>query len=180
MKNIKYLLLLSLIAILLSCQNEEKFDVLTERIQYDVPVKNANVDDNWWVNNIVGPDREELVKGILEKAKNGEIQAYDYFNELLTPDDVRKIGIDTTYKTVKRSTPPYDEYDTMMISKLEWGDITKLRFLEEWKIDKNTFEIKKEVIGIAPVKMVELGGMFYTMPLFWIYLDKNYPARLKE
>ena len=154
MKNIKYLLLLGVVAILFSCENEEKFQFLTERIQYDVPIKNPNVDDNWWVNNIVGPDREDFVKGILEKAKNGEIKVYDYFNELLSPEDVRKIGIDTTFKTVKRNTPPYKEHDTMMVSKLEWGDISKIRFLEEWKIDKNTFKITKEVIGIAPVKMV--------------------------
>ncbi len=180
MKNLSFLLLLALIAILLSCENEEKFQVLTERIQYDVPIKNTDVDANWWVNNIVGPDREELVKGLFNKALNGEIEVYDYFNELLTPDDIRKIGIDTTYKTIQRTTPPYEEYDTMIVTRLDRGDITKLRFLEEWKIDKNTLEIKKKVVGIAPVKMVEMGGKLYSMTLFWIYLDEKYPAVLKN
>jgi len=180
MKNLNLLLLLLLAAFFLSCNNEDKFQNLSERIQYDVPIKNKDVDANWWVNNIVGPDREDLIKGIFEKAQNGEIKVYDYFNELLTPEDVRKIGIDTSYKTIKRNTPPYEEYDTMIVTQLEWEDITKLRFLEEWKIDPKTMDIQKTVIGIAPVKMVTVGGNLYSMPLFWIYLDEKYPAILKN
>ena len=180
MKKINILLFLLVAVFIISCNNDDRFQNLSERIQYDVPIKNNNVDANWWVNNIVGPDREDLIKGIFEKAKNGDIQVYDYFNELLTTDDVKKIGIDTIYKTIKRNTPPYEEYDTMIVSQLEWEDVTKLRFLEEWKIDTKTMDIQKTVIGIAPVKMVNVGGELYSMPLFWIYLDEKYPAILKN
>ena len=180
MKKLNLLLALALMLLILSCNKKDKFDILTERIQYDVPIKNTDVDDRWWVDNIVGPDREDLVKGIFEKASNGELKVYDYFNEILTPDDVKKIGIDTLYKRIKSTSPPYEEYDTMIVTSLDLSDITKLRFLEEWKIDRKTLDIHKRVIGIAPIKMVEMGGNLYTMPLFWFYLDENYPAVLKN
>lgn len=163
---------------IVACGQKDTKNKVAERIQYDVSIKNTDPEAAWWVDNIIGPERERLVKSILSKAFNGEIQVYDYFNEPIDPADVKDIAVDTIYKTLLRTSPPYDEYDTMVVIKLTHEDITKIRFLEEWTFDEGTLEIQKRIIGIAPVKVVKMRGNEYTMPLFWIYLDEKYPAEL--
>ena len=175
-KILLFLLVGSAYFVVISCQQKEKEKLLiTERIQYDVPVKNQNPDDDWWVENIVGPQREKFIKTIMDKAYSGEMPAYDYFNDPLTPEQVKRIGIDTLYQTLMRTTPPYDEYDTMIITKIDYDDITKIRFLEEWTIDEETLEINKKIFGIAPVVVINLSGKDYNMLLFWLYPDEKYP-----
>ncbi len=164
-----------------SCtQHDDSKNVLTERIQYDVPIKNPDPNANWWVQNLVGPDREALVIQIFNKAKSGEIAVYDYFNSPLTPNEVQNMGVDTLIQTLKRNVPPYDEYDTTIITSLKTGDVTKLRFLEEWKMDDQGLLIEKRVLGMAPVKMVDYAGKQYSMPLFWVYFDPEYPGKLLD
>ena len=182
MKNIMFYGFVLLITLAMASCNMEKSNknVLAERIQYDVPIKNADPNADWWVQNLVGPDREALVKQILDKAKSGEVTVYDYFNSPLPTKKVQKIGIDTLIQTLKRNVPPYDEYDTTIITSLKSSDITKLRFLEEWKKDEQGLLIEKRVLGMAPVKMVEYAGKQYSMPLFWIYFDPEYPGKLLD
>jgi hypothetical protein len=174
----KALISLILIAVvfLIGCEQKEvEKNYLTERIQYDVKIKGDDPEADWWVDNIVGPDREKFVRQIIEKARRGEVTAYDYFNNPLTPKQVQKIGVDTLAQTLRRTVEPYDEYDTMIVTKLDYGQVTKIRFLEEWVWDENTLEISKKVLGISPVVMVRVGEQEYNMPLFWVYMDERFP-----
>jgi hypothetical protein len=61
--------------------------------------------------------------------------------------------------------------------KLDPRLITRIRFLEEWSVDKKHFRIVKNVLGIAPLmeNYSETGELRGYMPLFWIYIDKRYP-----
>lgn len=161
-----------------SCQRERYKDILADRIQYDVPVNQADPDLNWWVNNLEGSHREPFIKRIMDAAKNGDIQVYDYFNKPLTIDEVNAIGVDTIYTSLTRTQPPYDEYDTMVIKRIEYRDISKIRFLEEWKWNPKSLEMNKRIIGFGPVFVRQLGEDSYNQLLFWIYLDKEYPDKL--
>lgn len=164
-----------------ACEQDAGEDSLViRRIQYDVPIQNPDPEDDWWVENVVGPQREEILKMVLEKVRKGEVRAYDYFHEPLTPEQIIQLETDTIFKTLKRETAPYDEYDTMIIEKLEISDIKKIRFLEEWSMDKKTLGIEKKVAGIAPVKIVRLEDREFNLLLFWVYLDEAYPAVLKN
>ncbi len=164
---------------LTSCKDntDKSKTVITERIQYDVNIKSPNPDYDPWVQNIDRRKRMTFVNKIMDAAYSGKIQAYDYFNNPLTVEQVKLIGVDTIYQTLKRVYPPYDEYDTVIISKFELKDITKIRFLEEWYIDEDNLEIEKKITGIAPVieKYDQSGNLLGSQPLFWLYLDKNYP-----
>jgi hypothetical protein len=176
--NTKLLVSLVLVAVvfLTGCeQKEPEKNYLTERIQYDVKIKGDDPEADWWVENIVGPDREKFVKQIIEKARKGEVTAYDYFNNPLTPEQVQEIGVDTLIQTLHRTVEPYYEYDTMIVTSLDYKQVSKIRFLEEWEWDENSLEIKKRVIGISPIVMVKYGDQEYNMPLFWVYLDERYP-----
>lgn len=145
--------------------------LLTEKIQYDVSIKSPNPDYDWWVQNIERPQREKFTLNLIESAYNGKIKVFDYFNNPLSINEVKSIGVDTTYRTLTRDFPPYSEFDTIIVSRFKISDITKIRFLEEWFLDEKTFVIEKKVIGIAPlVDKYDANGNFLGLQLlFWIY-----------
>lgn len=164
------------VVIVAGCSRKEKTEVLATRIQYDVPVSSNDPQLDWWVNNLEGSRRDPFVKRLIEAAEKGEVQAYDYFNEPLTPEQVISLRQDTIFERLVREYPPYEEYDTMIIQKTDYRDVVKIRFLEEWKWDPDKLTVEKRVIGISPVAVKEFGGAVYNRPLFWIYTDKNYPG----
>jgi hypothetical protein len=172
-----FLSTLFLIALFACNRNSNKQEILTEKIQYDVPVINGDPQLDWWVNNIEGSKREPFLKRIMEAAEKGEVRVFDYFNHPLTPQQLPAQCIDTIYRTLVRSYPPYEEYDTMTINAVSYKDITKIRFLEEWTWEPGSVNIEKKVIAIGPVVQREIAGESFNQLLFWIYLDDRYPAR---
>ncbi len=166
---------------LVSCQQQSKKDIITKRIQYDVNIKSPDADWDWWIQNIVGPDREKLVDMIMDGALSGKFQAYDYFSDSIAPGDIEYMLADTLYLTYKRTVPPYDSYDTTVIMKIRREDIQRIRFLEEWKIDPETMQFEKKIIGIGPVaRRIDMQGIERWQPLFWIYTDKEFVQSLKN
>jgi hypothetical protein len=177
--NLKFATALVLImTLILSCSDRSgKNEVLTSKIQYDVPVNNNDPQLDWWINNIEGSRREPFLQRIIEGAQKGDVKVYDYFNNPLTPSQIMAIGSDTIYQTLLRSFPPYDEYDTLIIRSITYRDILKIRFLEEWNWNPETLEIDKKVLAIGPVIQKEIAGESFNQLLFWIYLDKRYPEK---
>lgn len=175
------------ILFLFSCQNGkndkhiERPDnkvVLADLIQYDVFIKNPDPDQEWYVQNMEGRDRDQFVKRIMYAANSGDHRLYNYFfNTPLTPEEINAIFNKTDSVTMQRPSPPYDWYDTVMVSKLNEKDITKVRFLEEWYIDKEKLIIEKKIVGIAPLleNYNEYGDFRGYIPMFWMYLDEKYP-----
>lgn len=167
---------LFLVALLADSCNSKK-EILAEKIQYDVPIISNNPQLDWWINNIEGSKREPFQKRIMEAAEKGDIRIYDYFNKPMTPGQIQAITTDTIYRTLTRTYPPYEEYDTMTIESISWRDITKIRFLEEWEWNPQTLEITKKVLGIGPLVNREHGGENYNQLLFWVYFDKRLPGK---
>ncbi len=186
MKTIKPLLSLPVILLMvfiLSCNNDKKnLSLITERIQYDVFIN--TIDSNnlgWWVQNIEGVKREKFVKSILDIAASGKVKAYDYNNDPLTVNDVKSILCEIDSVQLQRPYPPYEEYDTILKNEVMVNDVVKVRFMEEWYMDDKNLQINKKVAGIAPmVKSFAPDGTFrgYRF-LFWLYFDKDYPAKIK-
>ena len=147
-----------------------------KKIQYDVSIKSPDPSYDHWIQNIEESKRLLLVETMLNAAYDGRLQAYDYFNKPMTLDELRSIGVDTIYKILTRTYPPYEEYDTIITTKLDIHDLNRVRFLEEWTMDQQTLEIEKKVIGIAPVmdKFDGEGSLIAQQPLFWLYLDPNH------
>lgn len=157
--------------IFFSCSSKEEKEIITKKIQYDVRVKSLNTNYDPWIENIPSPDRFSFVQQLLDAAYKGEIEVYDYFNKALSLTELKSLGVDTMYKTLPRSYPPYEEYDTIIVNRFSIQDINKIRFLEEWSMDKNRLTFDKKVIGIAPVidKYDQHGNLLGKQPLFWIY-----------
>ncbi len=175
-------ILIVLALIIQSCKQEKpKGELITKKIQYDVNIKSPDPNWDWWIQNLVGPEREKLVNLIMDGALSGKFQAYDYFNEPISPAEIKMMLADTTYETLKRDYPPYEEYDTAVVIKINRSDIKRIRFLEEWRIDTNTMQFTKKVFGIGPVaQRPDFQGIMRWQPLFWIYTDKDFLKELKK
>lgn len=155
MKSFRQILLFAILLVLASlsaCMGpSDNNEVLTSKIQYDVPVNNGDPQLDWWINNIEGSKREPFLQRIMDAAQKGEVRIFDYHNNSLTPLQLQAIITDTIYRTLVRPYPPYEEYDTMVISNKTYRDISKIRFLEEWNWNPGSVEINKKVIAIGPV-----------------------------
>jgi len=157
-----------------SCNNDTS-NGIAKKIQYDVNIKSPNPDYDWWIQNLPGPEREILVEMIIEGAKSGKFQAYDYFNEPISKYDVRSILSDTVILTIERTTPPYDIYGTSIVNTVYNEDLQRLRFMEQWEINPVNLKIEKKILAIAPIaKRIDMTGVERWMPLFWIYTDDDY------
>lgn len=152
-------------------------EVLTSKIQYDVPVNNNDSQLDWWINNIEGSKREPFLKRMMEAAENGDVKVFDYYNKPMTPAQVKYFSTDTIYQTLLRTRPPYEEYDTMIIESVTYRDIVKVRFMEEWKWDRRSLEMDKKIVAIGPVIEKEIAGARFTQLLFWISLDESFPGK---
>lgn len=157
--------------------NSHKQEILTERIQYDVPVISGDPQLDWWINNIEGSKRDPFLQRIIQAAEKGEVRVFDYFNNPLTSEQILSIGSDTIYQTLLRNYPPYEEYDTMIVRSISYRDIIKIRFMEEWSWNPESLEMEKKVLGLGPVIQKEIAGESFNQLLFWIYLDERFPAK---
>lgn len=165
-----------------SCKQSENDKLtVTHRIQYDVTIKSPDTGFDWWVQNIEGVNREAFVSLLLENAYKGKIKTYDAFNyNPIAPAAVKNIGRQSDTLRIQRAEPPYTYYDTVIVRELSIHDITRIRFLEEWKMNKKSMQIRKEVLGIAPLleSYDEQGHLRGYQPMFWFFFDKDYPEKL--
>jgi len=181
MKRVNLMILAGLALLIFSCRNDSDINnLVVKRIQYDVPIVSSEEKIDWWVNNVEGSVREELLRTIFSKAYSGEVKVYDYFHQEISPEDVKSVGTDSVYMSLKREYPPYEEYDTLVISEITYRDVSKLRFLEEWKIDESTLHVDKKVVGMAPVYVRKYFDESYNQVLFWFYFDERYPDLIKN
>ena len=180
MKNvILFLTILFLLQIVSSCQYGKK-EIITEKIQYDVNIKSPDPDYDWWIQNLPGPAREKLVETVLNGAINGKFQAYDYYNNPISPAEVSAILSDTTVIRLTKVEPPYESYDSVIIYNIVPEDILRIRFLEEWKMNPEDLSFEKKIVGIAPVARRVVIDMERWQPLFWIYPDKDFAKQLNK
>ena len=174
------ILIAAVLMMCLSCQQPDKETIAT-KIQYDVNIKSPDPDYDWWIQNLPGPQREQLVNWIIDGALSGKFSAYDYFYSPLTSSDVSSILSDTSYYILVDEEPPYAERDTMVIYTIRKEDILRIRFLEEWLVDPESLTTEKKVLGIAPIaKRHDITGTERWQPLFWIFTDDDFRKEVEQ
>jgi len=168
-RTIYYLSIIALIFIY-SCETKTG-EIITEKIIYEVQIKNTDANSDWWKNNLPGPGRDKLVTRIMDGVKAGEIVACNENRVPLSKDEAANIGTETVSISFQRPEPPYDTYDTIIRGELNYRDITRIRFMEEWYYDTGNNLIEKKVIGIAPVvENYGPDGKFRGYEaLFWVF-----------
>lgn len=174
-----YALIIFFLFTLFACKHDNK-EVITKKIQYDVNIKSPDPEYDWWIQNLVGPEREKLVELIIDGAKSGKWQAYDYFNDPIGKKEVNRILSDSMIVSTMSKEPPYEMYDTTIVYNILPEDIIRIRFLEEWSISHKNLQFEKKIIGIAPVaRRFDFNGIERWQPLFWIYTDEEFIKNLK-
>lgn len=118
-----------------------------------------------------------FINVVLDGLKENAFVAYDVSttDELLSPISYSQViarQTDTSYVTLKRSTPPYDEYDTVIVSEFDPTRVLRLRMKEDWYFDKQRSQLMVRIIALCPVLMVEKDGQEFTQPLFWISYEQ--------
>ncbi|MBG0781927.1 MAG: gliding motility protein GldN [Bacteroidales bacterium] len=116
---------------------------------------------------------------VLDGLRENKFIAYDAQNnptdEFLVPMTYNQLidrETDSVRQTLRRSYPPYDEYDTVIISRFDPTRVMRLRVKEDWYFDKQRSQLMVRIVALCPVLMVERDGQEFTQPLFWISYDQ--------
>ncbi len=164
--------------------SEENIHPVSERIQYNVNINNdqqatINEQRSWWIDNLETSQRDKFIDLLLNSAFSGKFKTFDYFNEPVEAQKLKKEYYWTEHISLLRTNPPYDKYDSVINHTIDKSQITRLRFMEEWYIDDKSLSIIKKVKGINPIskRYRETGEFKGFMPMFWIYTDKKYPIK---
>lgn len=178
---IKFLIISFATTAIVSCDNTNN-KVITNRIQYDVDIQSTDESFDWWIQNIEGQSREELIQQIFKQVLNGQVVAYDFLSyNPMGLEDLKGMIKQVDTISVESPFPPYELIDTVIVREMHLKDITRLRFLEEWSYNPKTLNVSKKTIGICPLlrRYSESGDLRGYRPLFWIFFDKSYPNAFK-
>lgn len=149
--------------------------LITKKIQYDVFIKSVDKEKDWWVDNIERSDREKFLKDIIDAVAKGKINAYDFFNKIISKKKFSELIHRTDTVLMQRLTEPFDYYDTICKTDYDEKSIIKMRFIEEWSLNTHTFRFNKKVLAICPIieSFDESGKLRGYTPLFRIYFDES-------
>ena len=120
---------------------------------------------------------KSFITVIMDALKQGKITAYDISStdELLVPITYNEIiarQTDTVHETLRRSTPPYNEYDTVIINTFDPTQVLRLRLKEDWYFDSKRSQMLVRIEAFCPVMIKEHNGQQVSVPLFWVsYAD---------
>jgi len=123
---------------------------------------------------------KSFITVVLDALKQGKITAYDLSNtdELLVPITYQEIigrQTDTIHRTMRRANPPYDEYDTTIITEFDPSKVMRLRLKEDWYFDKQRSQMLVRIDAFCPVIIKDHNGQEVSEPLFWV----SYPQARK-
>ena len=157
-----------------SSDSTNKF-LITKKIQYDVFIKSIDKGKDWWVDNIETTDREKFLKTIIDVAAKGKLKVYDFFMKPLDKKKFAEILHKTDTVVMQRLTEPYADYDTVLRTDFDQTSILKMRFVEEWALNTQTFKFYKKVLAICPMVegLDDKGNLRGYTPLFWVFFDES-------
>jgi hypothetical protein len=94
----------------------------------------------------------------MDALKEGSITAYDASSptdEFLVPltyhEIMRRLERTDTLR-MQRPTPPYEFYDTVVITRFNAMDVKRFRVKEDWVFDKQRSVMEARILGICPVR----------------------------
>jgi len=127
-------------------------------------------------------NRRSIMQVMLDGIAEGSLTAYEATSdEFLVPMPIEQalsILYDTITKSMQRTEPPYDWYDTTYVEKFNTGDVKQLRIKEDWFFDKQRSVMDVRILGICPIiDDIDLttGVARGKKPLFWIYFPEARP-----
>lgn len=160
-----------------STQKSEDKDLITitPKIMYDVFIKSENDKNKWFVDNIVTSDREYFLNKIIEVASKGKLKIYDYFDRIIDKEGFQNILNRKDTVLVENLEDPGSFTQKVTDVSLDIKSISKIRFIEEWKINTKTFTFYKIVkaISLLSENRENDGSLRGYTPVFYIYFDES-------
>lgn len=130
---------------------------------------------------------KNFITVIMDALREGALTAYDASSptdEFITPLSYKELTsmtdkIDTMQ--LQRDYPPYDYYDTVIVSQFNPTHVKTLRVKEDWYFDKQRSMLEVRIIGICPVvdRFNDDGSYRGPSPLFWLNFEEARPILAK-
>ena len=120
---------LLIIFILFSCHNNKaKFEQsITEKIQYDVNIKNTDNDLDWWIQNIEGPQRDKFINFVFDNVEETRIKIFNMNQQQVSLENI--VSNLFTFDTIQlqKNGKKKQIIDTVFVSSLfNIKNITKI------------------------------------------------------
>lgn len=116
---------------------------------------------------------------VMDALREGSVTAYeitetDEFLIPLTYEEIMGRLERSDEIQLQRDYPPYDYYDTTIVTKFNPQDVKRIRIKEDWYFDKQRSQMDVRIIGICPVRdsYDENGNFRGFDPLFWLYFPE--------
>jgi gliding motility associated protien GldN len=141
-----------------------------------------DIDTRQKMNRILTWPKNPLSQWIHQFAIDGKVKAYtnDSLFAWMHPEDAKKRG--GREYTLQVPNPfgdpddPFDTIDTLIVEEFEHYKIVKYRLLEDWYFDHKHSVFKPRIMAIAPLFMLEFGGVeIGEQPMFWLRYDELRP-----
>lgn len=157
----------------------EERDVMWEkRIWREVDLKELR-------NHHFANEKRQLIKILLEAAKNGDITAYgtldDEFTTELSQERISEMLYSTdTAQIYNMITEEFE--DVVVFNEFNPQDVARYRIKEVWYYDSRLSRLNVRILGIAPIinKYDNDGNFIATMPMCWFHFDDLRPILAKE
>ena len=149
-----------------ACKKDEKRNLLTNRIEYDVLIDNEDSMEPW-MNNIALPDRMILLEFLFNQLDAG--LAIDSLGNIIENANVEQIILNTDSNLLIAQGKLFALVQNGQIN------VNGLRFREKWTYSPDNYCIYKKVLAVCPLMMQrDTNGSFSKIiPLFWIEADTS-------
>ncbi|MCZ2443554.1 MAG: gliding motility protein GldN [Flavobacteriales bacterium] len=107
------------------------------------------------------------------------IRAYttdlDDFRAEMTSAEVANIGVSRDSQQLQRPYPPYDWYDTVLVTTFDPTNVKTFKIKEDWIFDKQRSVLEPRIIGLCPVMNVydkNSGEFRGFQDMYWLYFPE--------
>jgi hypothetical protein len=150
------------------------FDVITDNTLF--MVKHSYGEQlPFYFMNIEPSVKMKINNSILDAGFEKRTPVYDYFFMELKEDQMAQLQERQDTISIYKDDDSMLPVDSVFVYKLDRQAIHRLKFAEEWMLDKNTMQFSKKVIAVSPsVISYDEGGDFKGFRfLFWLLFDKK-------
>ncbi len=110
-------------------------------------------------------DRRSLVQVIVDGIREGAIQAYDD-DEFTQP-----LTIEAVMDRLEDEDEYTDEDGVTHVTTIPFQseDVTQFRMKEVWFVDSKRSVLDVRILGLSPIRYIEIAGELSAEELFWVY-----------
>ncbi|MEN8121665.1 MAG: hypothetical protein ABFS35_15040 [Bacteroidota bacterium] len=120
--------------------------------------------------------RESMRKLLIDRALSGKSKVFDYHTNKQLKHDQVKINLGYEIVEIQIENPETWELEMIKLQEeIKPWEIKSLLFIEDWYIDTETMRLKKEIIGIAPIRYFPSDNdkNYEKKVAFVLYFDEN-------